>query len=176
MVAGVFGLNLGIVCLLIVVWKVYRPDAGWARAFVTAGSAATFVAFVAIAATLEVDGRRGPLGYWTMLVTGSLSYLWAVLECFRYYGLMRRRVRLGLADAELAQRFLCWGLSATAVLLVFAAGAVNRFLVEVGVHPTMLALQAGLGFVSAVSIWLAFFPPAFYRAWLLRPAPGAPRA
>ena len=53
--------------------------------------------------------RLGPGGTLTSaLCTANL--LWGAVESLRYYALMRRRLRLGLADPLVTNRFLLWGL------------------------------------------------------------------
>ena len=37
------------------------------------------------------------------------TFAWTSSEALRYYGLMRRRFALGLADAVVVNRFLIWG-------------------------------------------------------------------
>jgi hypothetical protein len=83
---------------------------------------------------------------------------------------MKRRLRLGLADPELAHRFQCWALSSSATLLLYGLSAANRALSETGYDPRLLVAQSALGLFAALVNWLTFFPPAFYRAWLLRGA------
>jgi hypothetical protein len=111
------------------------------------------------------SGRRTAFVFWLFSAVGASAYLWAACECLRYHGLLARRARLGLIDAELVNRFLLWGLASSTGFLLFGAGMANRLLVESGVHPTALLAQSLSGLAGAACIWLAFFPPGL---WLRR--------
>lgn len=106
---------------------------------------------------------------------------WGSVEALRYWRLMSRRTRLGLADPEVTNRFLLWGVGAGAAGLGTTVGTVAQLWTGT---PTLeipwVTLSSSLhGLVAAVAMWLAFLPPAAYRRMLLRnrrtgPAPGGP--
>ena len=77
--------------------------------------------------------------------------------------MLRRRMRIGLANAELARRFLLWGIAGTSAMGIVISGGVNRFLDPTTLHPALLLLQAAFGLTAAIGIWLAFFPPRRVR-------------
>jgi len=167
---GDFAIQVSTAAIFLAVWRIYRPGARWARAAFGTGAGLCALAFAASVATIERPLEPEPLARWLRIATGVVAYAWASGEGIRYAGLLRRRLRLGLADPELVNRFQCWVVSSSATLLVFVLSAVNHTIVETGYHPTVLTFQSALGLVSAFANWLTFFPPAFYRAWLLRGA------
>ncbi len=91
---------------------------------------------------------------------------WAASESLRYYGLMKRREALALAEPLVTNRFLLWGIGALAgatatvfsgTMIALGAAADSQLLIG-------LRLTTALcGATSAIAIWLAFFPPAAYR-------------
>ena len=95
--------------------------------------------------------------------------------------LVRWRVQIGLADPLVADRFLLFGLWSAAGLANLGADVVSRLIyVAAGGagHPdvpgllrsiaigTMSATMV-LGVVSAVTLFLAFFPTQGYRRWVV---------
>jgi hypothetical protein len=107
--------------------------------------------------------------------------LWVSIEAFRYYALLRRRLRLGLADPVLTNRFLLWGIWAAAVFLNLSADPVARvaYAVSSGTSsgevvteiaaPIVLvtiSVTMALGAVSAVTLFLTFFATRSYRRWI----------
>jgi hypothetical protein len=167
--AGALTSAVGSASIYVFTWKVFRPDARWARVLTLAAIAAIFV-FGAVS-VLRVAGAASPaevfrdrLSVARNVVTG-FSYLWTAVESLRYFGLLRRRMVLGLADPVVSNRFLLWGVSgvsatlgisvSTAVILLGKAGA--------GMHPVSMLAVGIAGFTSSVSLYLAFLPP---QAWL----------
>ena len=163
--ASAFGLVLVGTCLLYtVVWQVFRPDRTWAAALAIAGSGMALLGFAIraltgdfSAVTVESPGMA--------IFQGSRIVLfgWSALEAFRCYALLRRRIRLSLADPLAAAQVLLWGVSGLAMLLFTATVVAAIFVYHV--HP--LALPGGVLLVTlatltaSVSMWCAFFPPAF---------------
>ena len=82
---------------------------------------------------------------------------------------MRRRLRLGLADALVTNRFLLWGLgigaagfgSLISVVVQVASG------VSMSELPLLTLSNSMFGLVAAVLMWVAFVPPAAWRRYIL---------
>jgi hypothetical protein len=112
-------------------------------------------------------------GFWLEWVAEMLPVAWLTAETFLQYGGARRRLRLGLCEPHVCNRFLLWGLFGTlqlgtgfAILWIYDAYAVlGHFSVA------MDALLGGFEIASVAMIWLAFAPPAFYQRWIERRAP-----
>ncbi|HBZ69862.1 MAG TPA: hypothetical protein DEP35_09060, partial [Deltaproteobacteria bacterium] len=92
-------------------WTVFRSGDRWAKGVVAAAGLLFAILF---AGKLITGGFVLPLhvDLWFHLqsctTTGCL--LWGSGESLRYYALMRKRLRLGLADPLVTNRFLLWGL------------------------------------------------------------------
>jgi hypothetical protein len=99
--------------------------------------------------------------------TVMVAYGWTAWESLRYHGLMRRRVRLGLADPEVSNRFLLWGLMS---VFVIAGILLNTIAMARGIRvfqsPSILLASSTTGLAQAVLLVLAFLPPRFYSSWV----------
>ena len=95
------------------------------------------------------------------------AYLWTGWEAFHYHGLMRRRARLGLADAAVSDRFLLWGLMALCVAAGVLLNSVALALrIEILESPWILLGSSATGLAQALLLVLAFVPPSSYLAWV----------
>lgn len=150
-------------------WTVFRRDSAWARAVVAVAGlafAATFLGRFA-AGSYALPLR---LDVWTHLSSANVivCLLWGSFESLRYYGLMRRRARLGLADPLLANRFLLWGLGIGSAGLGSLIGNVVMFVTGtvMGELDGLTLSNSLFGLASAVLMWIAFLPPAAYQRWI----------
>jgi hypothetical protein len=98
--------------------------------------------------------------------------LWGSAEAMRYWIMMRRRARLGLAEPVVTNRFLLWGVGAGAAGIGTCVGLIAQW--HTGLAPIEMPwvmLSSSLhGMVAAVAMWLAFLPPVRYRRWVLERA------
>jgi hypothetical protein len=154
--------------------RVFRPDARWGAwlVWVIAISLVTGVGGSAMVGDWE--GYSIHSGWFQIEWVGyTLPYAWAGAEAFAQFLQARRRVRLGLCDRLVCNRYLLWSLFALfqvglclVVLPQYAEyQATNQF------TATWDAIYGAIEVASLVMIWLVFFPPAFYRRWINRAAP-----
>jgi hypothetical protein len=129
---------------------------------------------------------NGP-AYWIGFLARQAGLVWMAVEAFRYRGLLKRRLRLGLADPLVANRFLLWGVWASIVALMGASdplarvwyfaitGSATVWQPEVGrgIVVVVMALTSALGLAAAASLFLTFFPTAAYRRWVASRDPAA---
>lgn len=161
--AGVFLIYLGTAATSFGVWRIFRPGQVWAGALCALLSAILALAFGARLLASPDARATSPWHFWPSTIAGTATYAWTALESLRYHELLRRRVSLDLAEPEMARRFLLWGCSALAAVGIHVSSMMNRFIDPQHIGPAILALQSLLGLVSAVSIWFAFFPPAWFQ-------------
>lgn len=173
-------LSVGCSATIVFTWKVYRPDASWARSLAWSGFVAWGLLVVSGLPTIfggpvqrlfEINARF-LLRQGLMLLT----MLWSAVESLRYHGQMRRRLSLGLADVVVVDRVLLWAIS-SALSMLTAAAILGAALV--GVNPLQapaveLVIAAG-GIGASVVLLLAFMPPQAYLARVRRRA-GQPAA
>jgi hypothetical protein len=173
--------SIGAVCVYVFTWRTFRPDAARARALV-ACAAAVFAStwlYQWIAGAFMVVVFPGP-AYWIERSVYCGAFLWVGIESFRYFGALRRRLRIGLADPVLTHRFWLWGMWSVATLVfalcdlaariayVWTTGETEVLVVEKAmpiIHATV-AISALLGLTAATCLGLTFFPPRRYTAWV----------
>jgi hypothetical protein len=169
--------DLGVCAVLGFVVQVFRPGAAWARALAAAMIAALAVGYAGYALGGGfVHGRPEGFWYWLEFAPIGTYQMWAAGESLLYHRLMRRRRALGLADPLVTARFLCWGtgsLLAVAAIWTVSWPALLGLPLEEQRHvaPITLSLTAVWGTACVAAYWLAFFPPAWYRARLQQAAP-----
>ena len=148
---------------------VFRPEAAWARAVVWIAALIFAAAFFGRFAT-GTYSLPMRLDFWTQVGSFDMiaCLLWGSFESLHYYGRMRRRARLGLADAVLTNRFLLWGLGiGSAGLGSLLANVVMMVRGTAMMELDGLTLSNSMfGLASAVLMWIAFLPPAGYRRWI----------
>jgi len=178
---GVLGMSVGAAAICVFTWLSFRPNARWARWAAAAGSLLAIggFAFEALHEGFAVSLDPGP-GHWAAWAGRTAPVAWVTAESFRYWALLRRRLRIGLADPVVVNRFLLWGIWSTATLVNLAADLIARVLyttwagttselvmeVLVPVVIGTMAVTMVLGVISATTLFLTFFPTARYRRWL----------
>jgi hypothetical protein len=151
-------------------WRIYRPGSRVAATACGLGIAGLVAAFALEGAATGFSPLAWQGSGWHLLRSALQvgCLLWGASEALVYWGKMRRRVKLGIADPLLANRFLLWGVGAGAAGLGSAIGVVAQ--VATGSAPlqqTWVTMSSSLhGLVSACALWLAFVPPRAYREWL----------
>jgi hypothetical protein len=178
---GVFAISqiatgIGSVGVFVFTRTVFRPEAGWARWLVrVAGVLLAAQAAIGVARALTVEPSQfgnADLGFSLRQGVTAFSYAWTALEALRYRSLMVRRLALGLAEVEVANRFLLWAIAGVGS---FSGSSTMSAVSLTGAAPwdSALALAAvGLGgLTSAICAWLAFMPPRAYLRWVKGRAP-----
>lgn len=165
LVAANLSLHTGALLLALGTAHIFRPGEARARAGV---AAIAVVLAVSDALRLRDPGTipPGALVFWTATLGSAAAYGWSAFEAGRYALLLRRRLRLGIADPAVARRIGLWAAACAAALAMHGISIANRFAVAEGTHPVLLAASSGLGLGAASCLWLAFFPPRRARAAL----------
>ena len=174
---GAIGLAISVssCALLAFVRTVFRREARWATWLAYGLGAALSVVY--IVPHLLGEPTLAIRLAWSALRATAL--LWAVIECARFHVRMRRRVRLGLADPIVANRFLLWAfwtggtaalpISGLGLRLMAWAGLVQDYTVTREATFGAFVYAAVIFFslaTAAISLWLSFYPPAFYKRWI----------
>jgi hypothetical protein len=150
-------------------WRVFRPDAPEPRFVVGIAAVLFVIAFVweAIASGFS-DPAAVASGFRLYSLLSTAILLWGAAESLRYFAMMRRRARLGLADPLVTNRFLLWGLGIGAAGLgsaisVTACAVTGQHMLAI---PWVTISNSLHGFTAAVLMWVAFIPPGFYRRFV----------
>jgi hypothetical protein len=158
--------------------RAFRPGERWAVALAITGVAMLLYGLAAGTHYFQGAADRTALAssaspaIWVEFAA-VLAYSWTALEGFRCWAQARRRLRLGLADALVVNRFLLWGWIGVASLLSTAPSLAITLAGGDGVTSVVSRLCTALGGLAAsLALQLAFLPPAAYRRWVSRGVPG----
>lgn len=161
--------NVGVTLYLGFMVYVFRRSAGWAYALAGVAALLLWGGFLVGVGqgSLRNVGVGGAAWFAEYVVIWGYP-VWNAIESFRYYGLMRRRASLGLADPIVTNRFLLWGTgSVFAALAIWTASVPFVFASDVArleaITPAIRIVTAILGVVSVSCSLLAFLPPTWYR-------------
>jgi hypothetical protein len=180
--AAIFGMAVGAGGVYIFTWRTFRPHRHWAGVAVGVGFGALAFGFLFEAVDDGFALALFPgLGHWLGWAGRTLPMLWVSIESFRYYLLLRRRLRIGLADPVLVNRFLLWAIWAAAVFFNLSADPVARLayamsagtwggevVAEIAAPVILVTISVTmfLGAVSAATLFLTFFATQSYRRWI----------
>jgi hypothetical protein len=157
------------VLLAVFTRRVFRPEGAWA-AWMAPGSAILLIAGVGGSVwTGDWEGFSiSSPWFWAEWTGYTIPFTWAGAEAFAQYGQARRRLRLGLCDPLICNRYLLWGFFGVMQTLVSVAVIPQYSEYEQGgaFSATWDALISA-GEISSLSlIWLIFFVPVFYQRWI----------
>jgi hypothetical protein len=163
---------VGITAMAVFTRRVFRPASPAAGAAVAFIGLALFSLAVwqAVSPGLWafITDRSGAWSASALVVVGALA--WSGLESLWYFAKLRRRVRLGLADPLVTQRFGFWGASILTAAGISLAGHVLELVGVPTVGSVIGALVVGPpGLLMSAALWMAFFPPAAYVRWVTQP-------
>jgi hypothetical protein len=179
--ASAFTYCMGTTGLHLFTWLTFRRDSAHARIAVVAGGLSVAAAACAQALTEGFTVKVFPgLAYWAFQVARNAPYYWLAAESLRYYTISRRRLRLGLSDALVTNRFLLLGLWAVAWAAMGLAEIVARgiYVMDSGsttelrldtagpIIQMTIAATSALGTLAAVTLGLSFFPTRAYRRFV----------
>jgi hypothetical protein len=167
--------DLGVVAFLAFVVRVFRPGVTWARGLAAAMAAVMAVGFVGYGLDGGfVHGRPEGFWYWLEFATIGTYPVWSGTEALLYYGQMKKRRALGLADALVTDRFRIWAVASLFTFLAIWTVSLPAILglpyeTQIRVAPLAMLVTAVWGSGAIASYWLTFFPPAWYRTRLAAP-------
>lgn len=175
--------NVPVIAIALFTWLVFRAAAPWARRLAL-GLAAVIVLDHAWAYWIVplVGPERffsvepGSLFYWLAALPKAVCFVWACVESAVYWRTARRRVRLGLADPLVTNRFLLWAVWSGAATGIMVLRLLSPLLFDAedptARVPLPLVLgQLVTGLTCAGAFWLTFSPPGFYRRFVAARAP-----
>ena len=174
--------DLGVTLILAFIVVVFRPNDRWAKGLAAAMCAALWIG--QLGWEVENRYRSAQIGnaFWWLRYAVVWTYsLWTMIESYRWYGLLRRRTAIGLADPIVANRFFLWGTGAIGTALATWASSVSLFLVHdldryASWIPVTQVATATIGIATVSLYYLTFFPPAAYRRWIAGSARPGERA
>jgi hypothetical protein len=166
------GLAVAAACILVAWWKIYHPASRWGPWVVSAWMALLAWGCVTQMGRplAELTPGASPWQPLRAVVQGG-AYAAIAWSGFRYHALLRRRLRLDLADPVVANRIWLWSVAASAVTLQYGYTLAIPWLNSLFDAATVAPAFVGtLGVVIALCITYAFYPPQGYLRWIKRRA------
>jgi hypothetical protein len=171
------GSTVGMSCIYAFVLVVFRPGVAWARAL-TAAAVATLVvsstgSVVSLVTAPPELHSREVLASWGVEILGlfTTAFGWAGFESGRYWLNARKRMRLGLIDAAVTNRFLLWAVASGSAFLLGLCLTLLQLdgqQITGSLAPSLLTLVVSV--VTGGAMYLAFLPPRADLAWVERRA------
>jgi len=170
---GLLVICVGLEMSYIFCWYVFRRSNKWARGAVAMSSAA-FLAVWGLMVTSGIgsadmqtaQAQVRPYAI-AIIVLQIFGFVWSSGESFRYWGMQKRRLRLGLANPVVVERFLWWALSNLATAILGATLIVSLLSGKMVMRdPFSLFVLNVTGTVLCFTWGLSFFPPKFYVRWV----------
>lgn len=162
--AALFFQDLAALSMFVATWQTFRSGERW-PSYALGAAIALFAAsllgdsWMSQRWMLRDGGAWYELGFWAR----ACAYLFATLEAGRYYAAMRRRLKLGLADPVVTDRFKLWTISSSAISTATLIFYLGRLWAEnVATSVPVLAATSLAGLIAGMTVWLAFVPPDAY--------------
>lgn len=149
---------------------VFRPQEGWALLLSLALPVGMLVSIPAMllldSSILAHVNNAGP-GYMLQQTCVFVTLGWAGFESLRYSAVLKRRLKLGLADPVVFDRVRLWGVAMALATLMSVVTVGGQF-VGIDVLASMggAAFIGCVGFVAGSAIYLALLPPRAYTRWI----------
>ena len=164
------------VLLAVFTRRVFRPEGAWGT-WMVYGCAillATGVGGSVWTGDLEGFTVSSPW-FWAEWAGITIPYAWAGVEALAHHHRARRRLRLGLCDPLICNRYLLWGFfGAMQVLVCVAAVPSYATYEQEGAFAATWDMLISAGEIFSLAlIWLIFFSPAVYRRWINGNTPAA---
>ncbi len=165
--------SVGIIPLLLFTRDVFRSDSRWANALVWAIALSLFAGVFFSTLDGDIEGLivSSPW-FWCDWIGYTVPYIWISAEALIAYRAARKRLRMGFCEPDVVNRFLLWALfgflAALASILIvplYLEFAATQVWADWGDY-----CAGGFEAAATAVLWLAFFPPAFYRRWVNRAA------
>jgi hypothetical protein len=151
-------------------WRIYHPTSGVAAALCAVAIALLLAGLVGDALTTGFAPAAWTQPGWIVVreAVQVAVLLWGAGEALVWWRRMRRRVLLGLGDPLVASRFLLWGIGAGAAGIGSLFGTVVALASghDMNELPELTLALSLFGMISAVSLWLAFATPDWFKKWV----------
>ena len=163
---------LGVFPLLFFIRSVFRPEDAWAGVLVGVCSA-----LLLVTTTMTVLNGRDLYSFdnqWflTQWASYTAPCAWLCWEAMLSRRGARKRVRLGLCDPIVANRYLLIALFGGFQFLACLADLSFAHDISSNQAASLIsdAILGGSEIAATTMLWLAFFPPRFYSDWITRRA------
>lgn len=175
--AGRVFTNAGTIFLAYFIWIGFRNQSSWAKYLVHAIVLCMLAAMAGSIAEGDWGGIQPTENPWWFVDWGAgfVAMAWVGVEGSIEYTKARRRMRLGLCDPLVCNRYLLWAVVGFAWTLyngMFLYQTVEFEASQIW-SSSMDRAIAAIEAVGVALVCLIFFPPRFYRRWIAGAAPTA---
>jgi hypothetical protein len=151
-------------------WRVFRVEIGWAKWAFWADGALLLLGLTVSALEGDWEGAH-PLtytGFWFEWLGGIVPFIWFAVESLRAYWRSRLKLRVGLGDPIVSNRFLLIGLYGTLATSTYPIYLWMYIMYERhgAWSDPLIAFLGIVEVISLASLWISFAAPAFYRRWI----------
>lgn len=161
--------NVGVSAFLLFVIEVFHKRDRWAHVL-AAGLLTALWGGLAWGAIFDHSFRDVAVlrpAWWVEYAIIWTYQGWLCIEALRYWTIMRRRGRLGLADPMLTNRFALWGAASTFSLIAIWTASSPIFVMDrpealAAIMPIVYYGTSIAGLASVSCSYLTFLPPAWY--------------
>jgi hypothetical protein len=167
--------SIGVVPFMLFTRMAFRPDTAWANWMI---GSLTLLLFAGTTMGIVQDSDyyvvENPW-FWCTWLGYTIPCLWVSVEAFLSYARANRRVRVGLCDRVVTNRYLlfgCFGVFETFGCVADVFYTLN-FAANQATSGEIDLLFGALEMAGSVMLFFVFFPPAFYRRWIQGAAPVA---
>jgi len=152
---------------------VFHRDQPWAGALVRGVVVLLFAGLAVSAHQGDLEGMApiGNPGFWLEWVGQVIPFIWIAAAAMTEYSSARRRVHIGLSEHLVCNRYLLFagfGLAQLATIVLLIPMYVGYETGNGGFTDAADQWMGSLEMLTIAIIWLAFFPPRFYRSWMER--------
>jgi hypothetical protein len=163
-VLGQVGMALAAFFML-VAWRFIFAQSSKAGLVVLAWGAFVLVSVFAVIRITEPGSNAQFLSttFRMVMVAQGGCYVMLGWASYRHSLLLKKRCAIGLADPVIADRMFVWSLANASVVVSYVYTLAAGFLIQSGLDDFYYpVVPAFLGLISAVCVWLSFFPPQAY--------------
>jgi hypothetical protein len=163
---------VGVVPYVLFIRGAFRPESAWATAVVILCTLFLFAGAAISSLGAGFSNSLDDSGYLIEWVGYTVPCFWMCCEGALFHSAAKKRVRIGLCDPVVANRYLLFAGFGFCQIAACAADLIWAYGNSAAGAPSSLAggLLGATEFASVAALWLAFFPPPFYSNWIARRA------
>jgi len=156
---------VGVIPYLLFIRSTFRPGCGWATALTLVSTLLLIGGAAAASLGGDFSNSIDDPAYLTEWMGYTIPSVWMCCEGFGSHSAAQKRVRMGLCEPVVANRYLLFAYFGVCQVAACAADLLwaQENSSEGAWSELANGLLSGTEIASVAALWLAFFPPLFYR-------------
>ena len=159
------------------IWIEFRNQARWAKTLVFAIAIGVLAGLAGSIAVGDWEGIQPLRNHWWWVdwAAGIVAMSWVGVEGFIHYLHARQRMRLGLCDPLVCNRYLLWGITGIFWTVVWGMLPLECIEFETrNIWPIVFdRASSTLDITGVALVLLICFPPRIYQRWVAGASPAA---